>query len=84
MTAAPYDDGASRLHLEHCGKQELAGDGSLISYIKNNIRTAVFNESSTKSGNVNALRDLGISIDRSGKMTFDATAWLLDWVPKTR
>ena len=53
----------------------LAGDGSLISYIKNNIRTAVFNESSTKSGNVNALRDLGISIDRSGKMTFDETTY---------
>lgn len=53
----------------------LAGDSSLISYIKNNIRTAVFNESSTKSGNVNALRDLGISIDRSGKMTFDETTY---------
>ena len=53
----------------------LAGDGPLISYIKNNIRTAVFNESSTKSGNVNALRDLGISIDRSGKMTFDETTY---------
>ena len=53
----------------------LADDGSLISYIKNNIRTAVFNESSTKSGNVNALRDLGISIDRSGKMTFDETTY---------
>jgi len=49
----------------------LADDGSLISYIKNNIRSAVFNNSSTTSGNVNALRDLGISINRGGDMTFD-------------
>jgi len=53
----------------------LADDGSLISYIKNNIRSAVFNNSSTTSGNVNALRDLGISINRGGDMTFDETKY---------
>jgi len=49
----------------------LAGDQSLVRYLRNQIRTAIFADSSTTSGSVQALRDLGVSINRSGELTFD-------------
>jgi flagellar hook-associated protein 2 len=53
----------------------LADDTSLVRYLRTQIRSAVFADSSTTSGDINALRDLGISIDRTGDLTFDETAY---------
>jgi len=51
----------------------LAKDSSMINQLKSTIRTAIFADSGTKSGNINALRDLGISISQTGAMTFSET-----------
>jgi flagellar hook-associated protein 2 len=53
----------------------LVGDQSLVRYVRDRIRTAIFADSSTTSGSVEALRDLGISINRSGELTFDETSY---------
>ena len=53
----------------------LADDTSMVRYLKDQIRSAVFAESSTKSGNINAMRDLGISVDKTGTMTFTAATY---------
>lgn len=53
----------------------LADDTSLVRYLKSQIRTAIFADSSTASGSVDALRDLGISIDKTGDLTFDEAAY---------
>ena len=53
----------------------LADDTSLVRYLRTQIRSALFADSSTTSGDINALRDLGISIDRTGDLTFDETAY---------
>ncbi len=49
----------------------LADDSSGVRYLKNQIRESIFGNSSTGSGSINAMRDLGVSIDRKGAMTFD-------------
>lgn len=51
----------------------LAKDSSMINQLKSTIRTSIFADSGTKSGNINALRDLGISISQTGAMTFSET-----------
>lgn len=48
----------------------LAGDSFLYS-VKSQVRAMVTNTSDTASGTVQAFRDIGISFDRYGKMTFD-------------
>ena len=48
----------------------LADDTSMVRFLKDQIRTSVFADSSTKSGDISAMRDLGISVDKTGKMTF--------------
>ena len=53
----------------------LSEDTSLVRFLSDQIRTAIFADSSTKSGNMIALRDLGISIDRTGTMTFTETTY---------
>jgi len=53
----------------------LSGDQSLVRYVRDQIRTAIFADSSTTSGSVEALRDLGISINRSGELTFDEASY---------
>lgn len=53
----------------------LGDDTSMVRFLKDQIRTAIFADSSTKSGNINAMRDLGISIDKSGTMTFTSTTY---------
>lgn len=50
----------------------LAGD-SLLRTIRNQVRNLLVGNSSTPSGEVSALRDVGISFDRNGKMTLDAS-----------
>tara|TARA_B110000240_G_scaffold72882_1_gene82959 strand:+ start:1444 stop:3492 length:2049 start_codon:yes stop_codon:yes gene_type:complete len=48
----------------------LSEDGALVRFLKDKIRSAVFNDSSTPSGNISAMRDLGVSINRYGAVTF--------------
>ncbi len=53
----------------------LGDDTSMVRFLKDQIRTAIFADSSTKSGNITAMRDLGISVDKSGTMTFTETTY---------
>jgi len=48
----------------------LSEDGALVRFLKDKIRSAVFNDSSTPSGNISAMRDLGVSVNRYGAVTF--------------
>jgi flagellar hook-associated protein 2 len=49
----------------------LAEDGSMIRFVTNKIRNAVFADSSTASGDVVAMRDIGVSVDRYGKIVLN-------------
>ena len=53
----------------------LGDDTSMVRFLRDQIRTAIFADSSTKSGNITAMRDLGISVDKSGTMTFTETTY---------
>lgn len=53
----------------------LADDTSMVRFLKDQVRTSIFAESSTKSGNINAMRDLGISVNKTGTMTFTAATY---------
>lgn len=53
----------------------LADDTSLVRYLKSQIRSALFADSSTTSGSVSALRDLGVSIDKTGSLTLNETTY---------
>ena len=53
----------------------LAADGALIRQLRSTIRTSLFANSSTTSGKVTALRDLGVSVNITGALTFDETAY---------
>lgn len=50
----------------------LAGD-SFLSNIKSQVRTLVMGDSSTPGAKLKAARDVGIDIDRNGKMSLNAT-----------
>ena len=49
----------------------LAGEGSLLRSVQSRIYNALTATSSSASGTVDAVRDLGISVDRYGKLQFD-------------
>ena len=49
----------------------LSDDTSLVRFLKDKIRATVFAESSTASGNINAIRDLGVNVNRYGVITFN-------------
>ncbi|MDG0980567.1 MAG: flagellar filament capping protein FliD [Halieaceae bacterium] len=53
----------------------LSGDGNLLRTVKNAVREAVQGDSSTPSGGLNALRDIGITIDRFGDLQFDEATY---------
>jgi len=53
----------------------LASDSSMLNQIKSTIRTAIFADSGTKAGSIEALRDIGISLNRTGSMTFSETKY---------
>jgi len=57
--------------LDYSG--DLAREGSAVRYIKQQVFGALMDDSSTSSGSISALRDVGISVDKSGNLTF-ATA----------
>jgi len=58
---------------------ELAGsltdDSSVVRFLKNKIRTNILADSSTPSGSINALRDIGVSINEYGVVTFSETEY---------
>jgi len=58
---------------------ELSGalqrDLTTARYITDQIRSAILDDSSTGSGNISAFRDIGISIDSKGNLTFDETTF---------
>jgi flagellar hook-associated protein 2 len=48
----------------------LSDDSSLVRYLTNKIHSTVFADSSTASGDISALRSLGLSMSQYGKITF--------------
>lgn len=48
----------------------LADDTSMVRFLRDKIKTAVLGESSTPTGNMTALRNVGVSINQYGTMTF--------------
>jgi flagellar hook-associated protein 2 len=58
---------------------ELAGslsdDASVTRYLKNKIRSTILSDSSTPSGTMTALRDIGISVNQYGRMTFTESTY---------
>ena len=53
----------------------LSNDTSLVRYLKGQIRSAIFATSSTPSGGISALRDMGVSLDKSGSLTLNTTTF---------
>ena len=48
----------------------LSEDGSMVRFLKNKTRDVVFAESSTPSGTITSLRDIGVSVNQYGAITF--------------
>jgi len=48
----------------------LSEDGSMVRFLKNKTRDVVFAESSTPSGTITSLRDIGVSVNQYGVITF--------------
>ena len=53
----------------------LAGDKTLSRFLSDQLRTAILGDSSTASGPIKAMRDIGVSIDRYGQLTFDESTF---------
>tara|TARA_B110001450_G_C17647564_1_gene491870 strand:- start:67 stop:2118 length:2052 start_codon:yes stop_codon:yes gene_type:complete len=53
----------------------LSEDGSMVRFITDKIRTTVFANSSTPSSNIVAMRDLGVSVNRYGKVAFSESVY---------
>ena len=53
----------------------LSEDASLLRFLTSKIRTTIFSDSSTPSGSLVGIRDLGITTDQYGKMQFNATTY---------
>ena len=53
----------------------LAEDSSMIRFLTDKIRSVVFANSSTSSGNMSAMRDLGVSVNRYGAINFTESTY---------
>ena len=53
----------------------LSGDTSLVRFFKDKIRAAIFADSSTASGDITAIRNLGVSIDQYGTMALNEATY---------
>jgi flagellar hook-associated protein 2 len=53
----------------------LSEDGSMVRFITDKIRSTVFADSSTPSNNIVAMRDLGVSVNRYGKIEFSESVY---------
>ena len=54
---------------------DLAREQSAVRYIKQQVFDKLMADSSSKSGSISALRDLGISVDRTGNLTMTETTF---------
>lgn len=58
---------------------ELAGalseDGSIVRFLKNKLRESIFGDSSTPSGEITALRDLGVTVNQYGAIVFEEATY---------
>ncbi|MDB4428447.1 flagellar filament capping protein FliD, partial [Porticoccaceae bacterium] len=54
---------------------DLAREQSAVRYIKQQVFDKLMAESSTKSGSISALRDVGISVDKTGNLTLTAATF---------
>ena len=50
----------------------LRRDSATVRYVQNQLRTAILADSSTTSGAITGLRDIGIEMDKSGNLVFDS------------
>jgi flagellar hook-associated protein 2 len=64
---------AEKTEVEMSGA--LSEDGSLVRFLTNKIRTTIFSDSSTASGSISALRDIGITTDQYGNIKFNETQY---------
>lgn len=69
LTATPDDNATGDM------VGALAEDTSLVRFLKNKVKDAVFADSSTPSGSMTALRDLGLSVNQYGDVTFDEAVY---------
>ena len=53
----------------------LSEDGSIVRFLKTKIRDSVFSDSSTPSGSMVSLRDIGVSFNQYGAVTFSETTY---------
>ncbi len=51
----------------------LSNDTSVVRFLKDKIKDSVFGTSSTPSGGITSIRDLGVSVNQYGTMTFSTT-----------
>lgn len=51
----------------------LSNDTSAVRFLKDKIRDSLFGTSSTPSGGITSIRDLGVSVNQYGTMTFSTT-----------
>ena len=74
-----YNDANSMLNVVSDPKSTVETYGatlvgnSVVNTVRNKMREMVLSDSNSPSGGLTALRDLGISIDRTGLMTLDST-----------
>jgi flagellar hook-associated protein 2 len=69
LTATPEDDATGDM------VGALVEDTSLVRFLKNKVKDAVFADSSTPSGSITALRDIGLSVNQYGDVTFDEAVY---------
>jgi flagellar hook-associated protein 2 len=53
----------------------LSEDSALVRFLRNKVRDTVFGESSTPSADITSLRDLGVSVNQYGAITFTETTY---------
>ncbi len=74
-----YNDANSMLTVVSDSKSTVTDYGaslvgnSIVGQIRSQIRAMVIGDSSSPSGGINAMRDLGVSIDKTGVLQLDAT-----------
>ena len=49
----------------------LQRDLAVARHVMEQVRTSLFDDSSTASGDITGLRDIGVSVDQKGRLTFD-------------
>ena len=53
----------------------LSEDNSLARFLKTKVRDAIFADSSTPSDSITSIRDIGVSLNQYGKVTFNETVY---------